>query len=484
MRLEEVTAEIRPRSDWEAVDLGFALVRRDFWRCLLVWWLALLPPVLLAGWLLKGMPLLLVCLFWWLKPVGSRMVLFELSRRLFGEAPAWKAVFREVPKAWFRRFFYRFCWARFSPWLPVTLAVEDLEGLRGKAYRQRAGQVGRRGDGVVMWIYFLTDLTAGWVALSLFAIAAILLPEGQEGPWTMAFEAFDSNRPLDIPPVIAWTATVCLMLGMSLTDLFVTGAGFGIYVNNRTWLEGWDVELAFKRLSQRLGKVAAVLVAVAAVMMPLSGRGQDDPLKAESLELVQEVKSDPDFTVHVQTYKFPVPKGDIGSVSWLEGLFSFIGSFGVVLGFSLLALFIALLGWLIWKNRHLFRLKLEKGEGSDAGPAARMVMGMEITAESLPDDVPAAALVLWRGGRKREAMALLYRGAISKVAEADVEIRESFTEGDCLRSVEGAGAPAHPDYFRGLTKAWMGMAYAHVEPGDPEVHALCAGWPYPGRRIR
>ena len=48
MRLEDVTAEIRPRSDWEAVDLGMALVRRDFWRCLVVWWLALSPLLLVV----------------------------------------------------------------------------------------------------------------------------------------------------------------------------------------------------------------------------------------------------------------------------------------------------------------------------------------------------------------------------------------------------------------------------------------------------
>src|SRR6218665_3906363 len=102
MRLEDVTAEIRPRSDWEAVDLGFAMIRRDFWRCFTVWWLALLVPLLTAGWFLREMPLVLAMLFWWWKPVGSRMVLFELSRRLFGEQPGWRAVFREIPRAWFR----------------------------------------------------------------------------------------------------------------------------------------------------------------------------------------------------------------------------------------------------------------------------------------------------------------------------------------------------------------------------------------------
>ena len=43
MRLEDVTMEIRPRTDWEAVDSGFAMVRRDFWRCWLLWWMALIP---------------------------------------------------------------------------------------------------------------------------------------------------------------------------------------------------------------------------------------------------------------------------------------------------------------------------------------------------------------------------------------------------------------------------------------------------------
>ena len=129
MRLDTVTAEIRPRSDWEAVDLGFAMVRRSFWRCITVWWLAMGMPVVVATVLLWDRPMLLLVLFWWAKPVGSRMVLFELSRRLFGEEPSWKSVWREIPRAWWRRFFYRFLSARFSPWLPVTLAVDCLNWL-------------------------------------------------------------------------------------------------------------------------------------------------------------------------------------------------------------------------------------------------------------------------------------------------------------------------------------------------------------------
>lgn len=479
MQLENVTAEIRPRSDWEAVDLGLAMVRRDFWRCFAVWWLVLLLPLGIAGWFLREMPLVLVIVFWWWKPIGSRMVLFELSRRLFGEQPGWKSLFREMPKAWFRRFFYRMIVARFSPWLPVTLAVEDLEGLRGKSYRQRVKQLSRRGDGVVVWLFIAADLTAAWLAISLFAILIMMMPEGGSGPWQQALESFDRNRPFDIPSVIAWTAAGCAMLGMSLVDLFVTGAGFGVYVNNRTWLEGWDVELAFKRLSQRLGRLAAVIVGMLVVMFSLPLQAQEVP--SRDAELIREVKSDKDFHVHSETAKRSVPKSKSSGGSWSWG--GVPGYVAVIFLYVMLATVVGVIGWLIWKNRHAFRLAKPAAGKVRYTPSARMVMGMEVTAESLPQDIPNAAWALWSAGRRHEALALLYRGTISKTIEiARVEIQESDTEGDCLRRVTEAGAEAHPDYFRGLTGAWMRLAYASEEPPDVEVQALCDGWPFQERR--
>jgi hypothetical protein len=108
---------------------------------------------------------------------------------------------------------------------------------------------------------------------------------------------------------------------------------------------------------------------------------------------------------------------------------------------------------------------------------------MEVSPETLPADIPAAALALWRQGRHREALGLLYRGAISRVIEtARVDIRESDTEGDCLRRVEQAGATAQPDYFRGITGAWMRLAYARLDPDEVEIEALCRQWPFAERR--
>ena len=120
---------------------------------------------------------------------------------------------------------------------------------------------------------------------------------------------------------------------------------------------------------------------------------------------------------------------------------------------------------------------------NNLAPPARVVMGMAVSPDTLPTDVPAAAWLLWQQGRHQEALALLYRGAISRVIEIErVEISESDTEGDCMRRVEEAGAAVHPDYFCGVTGMWIRLAYAGVSPADSEVQALCQQWPFGGRR--
>lgn len=482
MQLDSVTAEIRPRSDWEAVDLGLALVRRDFWRCYVVWWLALFPVTVLAGWWLWNFPSLWLLLFWWAKPFGSRLVLFEMSRRLFGERPSWKTTLCEIPKAYVRRFFYRLVWARFSPWLPVTLAVEDLEGLRGKAYKQRCNQVTRRGDGVIMWIYLIADLGAVWFGLAILVLLLMCIPTGQDGAWSAAAESWDSNTPFDLPLLIMRTVMACLMLAISLMDVFITGAGFGIYLNNRTWIEGWDVELAFKRLARRLNRVVVPCLAALILLFPVSTFAVGE---SDSTRLIREVKAQPEFKVHTVKQKVPVPPKSTKSLSWLERLFRMMnfGNAGDWLGklfvVSSIALLVGLTAWLIWLNRHAFLWRRVDGAELVHPKMARVVMGMDVSPGTLPDDVPGAVMKLWNEGLHQEALSLLYRGAISKVmALHHVGIQESDTEGDCLRRVTQVGESAHPRYFHGITLLWMNMAYARRTPRDEEIELLCRNWPF------
>ncbi|MBN8457601.1 MAG: DUF4129 domain-containing protein [Verrucomicrobia bacterium] len=486
MRLDAVTAELRPRGDLESVDLGLALARRDFWRCWILWLMAMGPATVLFAWLLWDYPGWLLFFCWWFKPVGARMVLFQLSRRLFGEQPTWRALWHEVPRAWSRRFWYRLVWARLSPFLPVTMAVEDLEGLRGDAYRRRSEQLLRRGSGVLTTNFLLSDLLAGWFGLALFGLVVLLMPQGQDAVWTNAMEEWDPSDLTTIPPLILRTIGGCMLLAMSLADVFFTAAGFGIYVNTRTWIEGWDVELGFRRMAQRLGKVLGLisLMAVCAFSTDATARAErggeaNIPARRAPEEVIREVKSSPDF--EVQKVKRKVAKSSDRDISF--------GGAGIAHGFATLLTVLAisavvgLVAWMLWKYRHVFARAAEADSGGEKRPTARVVMGMAVTPESLPPDLTAAVWALWQQGRGHEALALLYRGTIARVIErGQVEIHEADTEGDCLRRVEAAGQVAHPPYFKRLTRVWIRMAYADIAPSDEDVSALCRDWPFAERR--
>ncbi len=477
MRLEDVTAELRPRSDWEAVDLGLALARRDFWRLFACWWLGMLPMLLLGFAFLREHPILLLLVCWWWVPVASRLVLLVVSRHLFGELPPWSAVFREWPRATFRRFFFRMFWARFSPWRPLTMAVEDLEGLRGKDYAQRVRLLLRRGDATVVALALWRIALTFWLAAAVLFTERMFLPEPVQEEWWQALTSSMQNSWLDLPPALAWSMALSFLLSMSLVDVFSTGAGFGIYVNHRTWIEGWDVELAFRRLANRLRGAGTALLAVLLFLGATTFTKAAEDTEATPKETIDEVKSHEDFTVHKVRVETPSPSrsGPAPNLGWLGNLMS-------VLGYAVLGAAIAFVIWMLWRYRHILNRKGAGGSDKKLPHTARVVMGMDVAPESLPKDIPAAAMELWRVGRRQEALGLLYRGAISRLIEGNgVEIAESDTESDCVRRVSTEAA-THATYFGGLTDAWMLIAYGRVAPQDEAMVQLCQRWPFPERR--
>jgi hypothetical protein len=104
--------------------------------------------------------------------------------------------------------------------------------------------------------------------------------------------------------------------------------------------------------------------------------------------------------------------------------------------------------------------------------------GLLLSAEELPADIPAQVRSLWASGQYREALSLLYRGALTVLNDRhELALTDSDTEGDCERVVRQQLAAGPAAYFGRIALAWQQLAYGHAAPDTQQVAALCDQWP-------
>ena len=97
MRLTDASVAIRPRSAWEALDLGVLLARRHAGLLMASWALVTLPVFAVLSLLLWDYSSLAILIFWWLKPAFERLPLYILSRALFADTPTLREALRAFP---------------------------------------------------------------------------------------------------------------------------------------------------------------------------------------------------------------------------------------------------------------------------------------------------------------------------------------------------------------------------------------------------
>ncbi len=161
------------------------------------------------------------------------------------------------------------------------------------------------------------------------------------------------------------------------------------------------------------------------------------------------------------------------SPAWMLGLFEYIGQAASVVLWIIGGIAAAVA--VVWIYR-LIRARSPRSQVAHALTTSH-VSGLDIRPASLPDDVGAAALALLQAGRTRDALSLLYRGALSRaVHRFGVIIRESFTEGEALRAVQSRLDRPRAEYFRDLVALWQRAVYAGQTPSTEPVAALCANF--------
>lgn len=474
MRLEDLTIALRPRQPWEAVDLGCTLVRRDYGQILSLWLLSVMPLWILLAVALRDHPGWFGFAVWWLKPLYDRLPLYHLSRAAFGARPTLKQSLREWPRLWSRFLLSALLFRRLSFIRSFALPVWMLEGQRGRAVGKRLKALATDGGGSgssLTWVFVKLELA---VFFGITFLVSNIGPSNSLPDWSDFFQ--NPEAYLEVTPAQQWATNLIYMLAMTLVEPFYVGGGFGLYLNSRTKIEGWDIELTFRRMAERLRPAAMVGVLLWLVCAPALLHAQQPHDDKEVQATLQEVLSRPEFKEHSRTQSMWVPDNLSGgpgapALEWLGPVF-----YGI--GISLLGVLIYFVVRWAMQNRHIFDYSGGLKNSGPQGP--RILMGMDIASENLPDDIVGAARAAWAAGRLREAVSLLYRGSLSRLVEQQrLPIRDSDTEDDCLQHVAQAGDGPVTSFFRQLTLVWVRAAYAGREAQAPEFDRLCSTWPFP-----
>ncbi|VVO87549.1 hypothetical protein PS865_02165 [Pseudomonas fluorescens] len=502
MRLSDASVVIRPRTTWEAMDLGVLMSQQHRRLLMTSWAIVTLPLFVLLSLLLWDSPSLAVFIFWWLKPAYERLPLYILSKALFGETPTLRQALREWPRLLKPQLLASLTWRRLSLSRSFVLPVTQLEGLDGEARQQRLQVLLQRNGGAAQWLTIIgVHLeTALWIGLML--LFYMLLPQQIETDWdwqSLLLAADQDWRWLEHLTNIFY-ALILVAWG----PVYVA-CGFSLYLNRRTQLEAWDIELVFRRLRQRLNSsVLGVLLAACLLLpnlqpvwasdAPDAPRLLNQPLTSQAArDSIQSLLEQPPFKnkESVTRYRFgddpasPAKDAQPGEApQWLKTLLGWLDgrhldALANVIEVLLWGALIAALGWLVWRYREFLRAFVSRRPhlpSRSKPPAAPHVFGLDLNRETLPDDIAASAEQLWLS-EPRAALGLLYRGLLSHLLhDFNLTLKAADTESQILNRIEQLQRPDLLAYSRNLTVHWQNMAYGHRLPAAHLQAELCNGW--------
>ena len=497
MRLIDSSVIIRPRTAWEAMDLGVLMAKEH--RLLLMgsWAIVSLPVFILLTVLLWDYPSLAMFLFWWLKPAFDRLPLYILSKALFGETPSLEQAVRHFPHLLRGQLFASLTWRRLSMSRSFSLPVSQLEGLDGHARQQRLGVLQQRNAGAARWLTTIGVHLEIGLWFGCMALFYLFIPQQVELDWDW------QRLVLATGSGVLWLehlSNAFYALVLVFWEPIYVACGFSLYLNRRTALEAWDLELVFRRLRQRLSSVAPLLLLVVSlVVVQLSPTAMADeaaghkPLSPQAAsQSIKALLDEPPFKnpETVTRYRFGEEKapvegkahGDGKLPDWLQALLDNLNSdafkhVAQALKILLWGLLIGGLALVVWRYREWLRTFVSRPPRPPAAtPAPTQLFGLELGVETLPEDVASTAEQLWPT-QPREALGLLYRGLLSRLLhEFNLPLKSADTEGQVLEHVQHLQQAQLLAFSNELTRHWQNLAYGHRLPPACALQKLCSDW--------
>jgi hypothetical protein len=482
VQLASVAVALRPRSAWESTDLGVCMLQR-WWRTLYAASAAVFLPVAgvsLALGLAAGKAWIAVAALWWLKPALDRVALHVVSRAVFGEALDVRGTLAQA-RTWLASGLpWALTFGRLDLARSFHLPVRQLEGQRGRAYRARRALLGRRAHGYAVWLTSVCLLFTLVLVWSFDMFGQLLLPAKAQAGSSIGEVLFAGA---EVGSVFTYVDFGVVALAVFVIEPLYVAVGFALYLNRRTLLEGWDLEVALRRMAERRapragGAALALLVAALLGLAPAPPAFAQDKA-GDPHAVIAEVLKAPEFP-HERTVlrwqrrapELPEVKLEGGGfdLGWLRAIgYAFAKSSEAALWIAAVAL-IAFGVW--WAARTLPR---QAGAPRAAYRAPATLFGMALAPDTLPADLAGAVRALLAAGRLRVALALLYRGTLSALVHArGVPLLASDTVGEVLARVRARADKDTTRYVAELVALWQRAAYARRAPAAAEVERLAA----------
>ena len=522
MQIDKLQIELRPRSHAQALDLGFALLRSHAgaaYKAFLVLWLALVALCAGLTLYLPEQGLLWTLLALWLRPLLERAPLYVLSRQVFGTAVTWQQAVREWPRQLGGGAWQLLTWGRIiGAGRGLMQPVWQLEMARGSVARMRRRVMSANGTGqAAFWFGIVCLLLEGVLAFGLIFFLAMFAGDGDAfSPFRMIFGEHTENvgNALD---GLMWLGAYGF--AASIMAPIYTACCFTLYLNRRASLEAWDLEIALRQIRRpplakaRTPGTAALALMLAVLMLGFTVGAAPDATAQASAAAAAAATPDATCTgpqlalrqrsaaanaqqaqvrkqvdrvyAHQDLRGFECverwqPKPEVEKKKKTSDMPKLpnLGLLASVFKIVFIALGIGLVAYLLYRYRGYLPAF---GRGATMAQATE-VGGLDIRAESLPPDVTAQVRLLWTGGERRAALALLYRATLSRLVSDDgLNLRQGDTEGDCLRAATRAAAVARLvqgrlDVAHATTTLWLNGAYGHRWPLDGALYECCEKW--------
>lgn len=485
MNLDKISIAIRPRNSWKAFDLGCAMALR-WWKPLMGFWFVTTFPLFILVCLIS--PIYGPIVLWLCKPLFERGLLFIFSRKVFGEEVTIKQAIANWPRQLAKMWFSSITWRRFSPTRGFDLAVVQLEGLTGESRTRRLSVLHKTTDNNSGWWLFICVHWEMFFLIGLLTLINYIVPQGIDVNLVTIFNGPDTW--------IFWLYNFCLYLVWLIMAPIFIGGSFASYLNRRIILEGWDIELNFRKISSKRRSVASSVSAIALCLLAMNFQPQvafaqesieTEDVFFESEKRINEILAVPPFDENqtVEKYRWNgwewefEPSQEKSTMSpWVLTLIKFIAVISEFLLWGICAAVLALLVYLTRDHIRHFLSGIAGFSGSrEDKPIDLPSFSKAYEEDGLPTDMGAEVESLLASESYRKLLSLFLVTSLIEISkEQHLPLTRSMTEQECLRVIKASVVDHRREFMQSLIETWTKLAWAHKWPTTTQMNTLCENW--------